>query len=283
MASAADAGTVKVGDFTVNRMGFGAMRLTGDGIWGEPKDYDLAMQVLKEAVELGVNFIDTADSYGPEVSENIIAETLKPYDGLVIATKGGKLRPGPGVWHDDCSPAHLRDAIEGSLKRLGVERIDLYQLHSVDIKVDYRSSIQTLIDLKNEGKIRHIGVSNVAPENLEQALKMTEIASVQNRYNVLERDSEDVLRMCEENGIAFIPYFPLGGGRWTAEKNNVLKAVAEGHKATVGQIALAWLLARSKIMLPIPGTSSLEHLRENIAAASIKLTDDDIETLETLG
>lgn len=279
--SAANAGMVKVGDFTVNRMGFGAMRLTGEGIWGEPSDRETAKQVLREAVKLGVNFIDTADSYGPAVSENIIAEALKPYDGLVIATKGGKLRPGPGIWHDDCSPAHLREAIEGSLQRLGVDKIDLYQLHSVDIKVDYRSSLQTLIDLKNEGKIRHIGISNVAPENLEQALKMTEIAGVQNRYNVLERDSEEVLRICEENGIAFIPYFPMGGGRW-AQGNETLKKVAERHQATVGQIALAWLLARSKIILPIPGTSSLEHLRENIAAANIELTPEDMEALENL-
>lgn len=281
MASAADAGTVKVGDFTVNRMGFGAMRLTGEGIWGEPADRELAKKVLQEAVDLGVNFIDTADSYGPEVSENIIAETLSPYTGLVIATKGGKLRPGPNIWHNDCSPAHLKQAIEGSLERLGVDRIDLYQLHAVDDRVDYRSSIQTLIDLKTAGKIRHIGISNVQPEHLEQALKMTEIASVQNRYNVLERGSEDVLRMCEENGVVFIPYFPLGGGKLVAS-DSPLKIVAERYQATVGQIALAWLLARSKIILPIPGTSSLEHLRENIAAAGIELAPEDIEALENL-
>lgn len=282
MAGASDAGTVKVGNFTVNRMGFGAMRLTGEGIWGEPANRELARQVLKEAVQSGVNFIDTADSYGPEVSENIIAETLKPYDGLVIATKGGKLRPGPGIWHDDCSPKHLREACDASLKRLGIEQIDLYQLHSVDIKIDYRSSLQTLVDLKNEGKIRNIGISNVAPENLEQALAMTEIASVQNRYNVLDRESETVLKMCEENGIAFIPYFPLGSGKLTAS-DGPLAPLASRYQATPGQIALAWLLARSKVMLPIPGTSSLEHLRENIAAASLKLAPEDLEKLETIG
>lgn len=279
--SAANAGTVKVGDFTVNRMGFGAMRLTGDGIWGEPTSRKQAGAVLKEAVKLGVNFIDTADSYGPAVSERIIAETLKPYDGLVIATKGGKIRPGPNIWQDDCSPEHLRDAIIGSLKRLGVEKIDVYQLHSVDIKVDYRSSLQALIDLKKEGKIRHIGISNVSPEDLKTALAMTEVVSVQNQYNVLERSSEEVLNMCEASGIAFIPYFPLGGGK-LVEGNNPLKKVAEKYQATVGQIALAWLLARSKIMLPIPGTSSLEHLRQNIAAASIELSSEDMTALENL-
>lgn len=279
MADASAAGSIKVGDFTVNRMGFGAMRLTGKGIWGEPDDRESAKAVLREAVKLGTNFIDTADSYGPEVSENIIAETLKPYDGLVIATKGGKLRPGPGIWHNDCSPAHLREAIEGSLMRLGVSQIDLYQLHAVDTKVDYRSSLQALIDLKAEGKIRNIGLSNVTTEDLEQALKMTEIASVQNRYNVLERDSEDVLIMCEQNGIAFIPYYPLGGGLWAAD-NVTVKEVAKKHQATPGQIALAWLLTRSTAMLPIPGTSSVEHLRENVAAAGIELAPEDMAALE---
>lgn len=281
MANASEAGTVKVGDFTVNRMGFGAMRLTGEGIWGEPKDHKLAVEVLKEAVASGVNFIDTADAYGPEVSENLIHEALAPYDGLVIATKGGKLRPGPGIWHDDCSPEHLHEAIEGSLKRLGVEQIDLYQLHSVDIKVNYEASLKALIALKAEGKIRNIGISNVAPENLEQALAMTEIASVQNRYNVADRESEAVLKICEENGIAFIPYFPLGSGKLTAS-DGPLAPIAEKYGATPGQIALAWLLARSKVMLPIPGTSSLEHLRENIAAASIKLAPEDLEALENI-
>lgn len=279
--NAAAAGTIKVGDFTVNRMGFGAMRLTGEGVWGEPKDHKLAIEVLKEAVVSGVNFIDTADAYGPKVSEDIIHEALAPYDGLVIATKGGKLRPGPGVWHDDCSAAHLREAIGGSLKRLGVKRIDLYQLHAVDIKVSFHDSLQTLIGLKKEGKIRHIGISNVAPENLAEALTMTEIVSVQNRYNVLERDSEEVLKLCEANKIAFIPYFPLGGGRW-AEGNETLKNVAKKHQATVSQIALAWLLAKSKFMLPIPGTSSLDHLHENIAAASIKLDPVDLDQLNSL-
>lgn len=281
MANASNAGTIKIGDFTVNRMGFGAMRLTGEGIWGEPKDHKLAVEVLKEAVASGVNFIDTADAYGPEVSENIIHEALAPYTGLVIATKGGKLRPGPGVWHDDCSSEHLHEAIEGSLRRLGVQQIDLYQLHSVDIKVDYESSLKALIALKAEGKIRNIGISNVAPENLEQALAMTEIASVQNRYNVADRESEDVLKICEQNRVAFIPYFPLGHGELTAS-DGPLASLAEKYDATPGQIALAWLLARSKFMLPIPGTSSLEHLQENIAAAAITLAPEDMEALEHL-
>ncbi len=281
MANASDAGTVKVGNFAVNRMGFGAMRLTGEGIWGEPADRELAKQVLKEAVQSGVNFIDTADSYGPAVSENIIGETLKPYDGLVIATKGGMIRPGPGVWRQDCSPEHLEEALNGSLERLGVRTIDLYQLHTVDIKVKFCDSLQALINFKNQGKIRHIGLSNVEPENLEEALGMTEIASVQNNYNVANREHEDVLKMCEENGIAFIPYFPLGHGDLTAA-DGPLAPLAEKYQVTPGQIALAWLLARSKVMLPIPGTSSLEHLRENIAAASLKLAPEDLEKLEAI-
>lgn len=281
MLNTGNTGTVKVGDFTVNRMGFGAMRLTGEGIWGEPQDREVARQVLLEAVKNGVNFIDTADSYGPEVSENIIAETLKPYDDLVIATKGGMVRAGPGKWSQDCSPTHLEAALNGSLERLGVDTIDVYQLHTVDPNVKFHESLQALINFKDAGKIRHIGLSNVEPENLEEALNMTEIVSVQNNYNVANREHDDVLKMCEENSIAFIPYFPLGHGDLTS-RNGPLAEVAEKYQATTGQIALAWLLMKSKIMLPIPGTSSLEHLHENIAAANIVLKPEDLETLETL-
>lgn len=279
--SAARAGTIKLGDFNVNRLGYGAMRLSGKGIWGEPADREQAKATLKEAVKLGVNFIDTADSYGPEVSENIIAETLKPYSGLLIATKGGKTRPGPDIWHNDCSREHLREAIAGSLKRLGLERIDLYQLHAVDINVSFRESMRALVDLKNEGKIRHIGISNVSPDELEVALGMTEIVSVQNRFNVLERENEDVLRICEQNGIAFITYWPLAGGK-LVRPNNPLTKIAQKYGVSTSQIAIAWLLKFSKFTLPIPGTSSFEHLRDNIAAANVELNDGDMAELNNL-
>ena len=264
------------GEFTVNRLGFGAMRLTGEGIWGEPKDHDTAIAVLKRAVELGVNFIDTADAYGPEVSENLIREALHPYDGLVIATKGGMTRGGPGIWTPDGSPEHLREALEGSLKRLDVEAIDLYQFHMPDPNVPFERSLQTLIDLKNDSKIKHLGLSNVSLDQLKQAVNMTDIASVQNRYNIAAKDSQDVLDYCTEHGIAFIPYFPVGGDGTSIEH---LQSVADKHNASVSQIALAWLLALSPVTLPIPGTSSLVHLEENFAAADIRLDDDDMKEL----
>lgn len=278
---AAQAGTITIGSFTVNRIGFGAMRITGEGIWGEPADKPAAQQVLRHAVELGVNFIDTADAYGPEVSENLIAETLQPYDGLVIATKGGMTRSGPGQWVPDCSPGHLRAALDGSLQRLGVETIDLYQLHTVDPKVSFQESLQALMDLQKAGKIKYIGLSNVEPEQLRQALEMTNIVSVQNNYSLQNREHEDVLKLCEDNHLAFIPYFPLGSGDLTAVEGP-LKEYAEKYQVTPGQIALGWLLAHSPAILPIPGTSSLEHLEENVAAAKVHLDDQDMLKLTQL-
>lgn len=283
VTAARAAGTVKVGDFHVNRLGFGAMRLTGDGIWGEPPDHAAALAVLQRAVELHVNFIDTADAYGPRVSENLIAEALHPYDGIIIATKGGNTRPGPAIWQPDCTPKHLREACEASLKRLKVKRIDLYQLHTVDPLVPFKDSFATLLDLQNEGKIRHIGLSNIEPEHFQTAFEMGgRFVSVQNHYNVINREHEDVLRLCEEHNIAFIPYFPMGGGRQGGVDHPVLTEIADKHNVTIHQIALAWLLAHSPNILPIPGTSSLEHLEENIAAASIQLDNQDIENLNNL-
>jgi len=278
MANAADAGQVKIGDFKVNRLGFGAMRITGEGIWGEPKDHDEAIKVLKRAAELGVNFFDTADAYGPDVSENLIREALHPYEGLVIATKGGLTRGGPGQWTPDGRPEHLRQALEGSLKRLGVDTIDLYQFHRPDPKVPFQDSIRALMDLQKAGKIKHIGVSNVSLDQLKQALDMTDIVSVQNRYNVSDTGSEDVLQYCTERQIAFIPYFPIGGHEADL---SALESVAEKHGADVRQIALAWLLAKSPVMLPIPGTGSVEHLESNLAAADIKLDDEDLTQLSS--
>jgi pyridoxine 4-dehydrogenase len=277
--SASAAGTITLGDLTVNRMGFGAMRLTGRGIWGEPGDQEGARRVLRRAVELDVNFIDTADSYGPEVSERLIREALWPYPaGLVIATKGGLLRDGPDLWRPDGRPGHLRQALEGSLKRLGLERIDLYQFHRPDPAVPYEESMGELVRMQDEGKIRHIGVSNVNEEQLERALALTEIVSVQNRYNLSDRASEGVLSLCESWGMAFLPWYPLASSQLTRPGNR-LADVASLRRATPGQLALAWLLARSPVMLPFPGTSSVEHLEENIAAASIKLSPRDVELL----
>jgi aryl-alcohol dehydrogenase-like predicted oxidoreductase len=278
---ASDAGTIAVGSFNVNRMGFGAMRLTGEGIWGEPDDRESAKNVLGRAVELGVNFIDTADAYGPEVSENIIAETLKPYKGIVIATKGGMTRQGPGKWKPEGSPAHLENACNASLERLGVEVIDVYQLHAPDENVPFEVSLQTLVDLRDQGKIRHIGLSNVEPEQLQQALDVTEIVSVQNHYNVANREHEYVLKLCEKQGIAFIPYFPMGGGKLTAADGPLAK-YARKYDARPAQIALAWLLHHSPVTLPIPGTSSREHLESNIAAAGITLSGGDARALDEL-
>lgn len=278
--TAGAAGTIRIGEVTVNRMGYGAMRLTGQGIWGEPRDPDGARRVLRRAVELDVNFIDTADSYGPEVSERLIAEALRPYpDGLVIATKGGLLRDGPDLWRPDGRPSHLREALEGSLRRLGLERIDLYQFHRPDPAVPYEESVGELERLRGEGKIRHIGISNVNEEQLEQAMALTEIVSVQNRYNLSDRASEGVLDRCESLGIAFLPWYPLAAAQLATRSGNRVAELAAEHRATPGQLALAWLLARSPLVLPIPGTSSVAHLEENIAAAAIKLSNDEVELL----
>jgi pyridoxine 4-dehydrogenase len=278
--TAAAAGTITLGgDLTVNRLGFGAMRLTGSGIWGEPEDADEARRVLRRAVELGVSFIDTADSYGPEVSERLIGETLSPYPpGLVVATKAGLLRDGPNRWRPDGRPAHLREALEGSLRRLRLERIDLYQLHRPDPAVPFEDSVGELARMRDEGKVRHVGLSNVNGVQLERALALTDVASVQNRLNLGDRSSEDVLAACESRGIAFLPWSPIAAGRLARPKSRLERAARE-HHASPGQLALAWLLARSPVMLPIPGTSSVAHLEENLAAAAIRLRPEEVEAL----
>ena len=275
---AAAAGSLKIGDFEVNRMGFGAMRITGKGIWGEPRDLDSARDVLRRTVDLGVNLIDTADSYGPEVSERLIGEALYPYDGIAIATKGGMLRDGPGRWRAHCTPEHLRAACEGSLRRLNVEAIDVYQLHTVDRRVPYEDSIGALKSLQDEGKIKHIGVSNVNSDQLRVAQSIVEVVSVQNRYNLTDRATERVIDECAEQGIAFLPWRPLGVGD-LAVPGGVLDDIAGKLDATPAQIALAWLLHRSPVMVPIPGTSSIEHLEEDIAAADVNLSDEDMENI----
>ena len=279
--SASAAGDVSLGgEILVHRLGFGAMRLTGEGIWGPPKDRKSALAVLRRAVELGVDFIDTADSYGPYVSEELIAEALFPYQaGLVIATKGGWNRPGPDQWTHDASPSHLRSALEGSLKRLRLDRIDVYQLHIPDPAVSFETSLETLAQLQNEGKIRLIALSNVTREHIERARRIVPIVSVQNRYSFADREWDYVVDYCERNEIAFIPWYPLGAGKVAGE---VLHAIADAHRASPTQIALAWLLRRSPIMLPIPGTSSLEHLEQNIAAASLHLTEEEFGKLSSV-
>ena len=276
--SASLAGTVSLGgEISVNRLGFGSMRLTGEGIWGPPSDRDGALAVLRRTVELDVNFIDTADSYGPFVSEQLIAEALFPYPkGLVIATKGGWNRPGPDQWTHDATPAHLRKAVEGSLKRLRLDRIDLYQLHTPDPVVSFDASVETLAQLRDEGKIRLVGLSNVTREHIERARKIVPIVSVQNRYSFADREWDYVVDYCEANGIEFIPWFPLAAGKVAGD---VLNEIAQAHQASPKQVALAWLLRRSPIMLPIPGTSSVEHLEENVAAASVQLTEEEYEKL----
>jgi pyridoxine 4-dehydrogenase len=267
------------GDLAVRRLGYGAMRITGQGIWGPPDDPENAKQVLRRVVELGVNLIDTADSYGPEVSENLIAEALHPYpDGLVIATKGGLRRTGPGEWPRDASPERLKECCEASLRRLRLERIDLYQLHSPDSRVPLEDSVGALKELQQEGKIRHIGVSNVSVEELERARAVVDVVTVQNRYNLVDRHSEDVLDACERAGIGFIPWFPLATGD-LARPGGPLDELARTRGATPGQLALAWLLARSPVMLPIPGTASLEHLDENVAAAGLELARSELDRL----
>lgn len=273
--SAANAGTVKIGDLTVNRLGFGAMRITGEGIWGEPRDRGEAKRVLQRAVELDVDLIDTADSYGPEVSERLIGETLWPYKpGLVIATKGGYVRSGPNRWTPNLQPGHLREALEGSLRRLRLDRIDVYQLHNMgDPTVTLAEAIGTLAAMQREGKIRHIGVSNFSVAQLTEARGIVRVVSVQNRYNLGDRASEAVLAECEALGIPFLPWAPLGGNHRDATV--ALENVARRHAATPNQIAIAALLAHSPMMLPIPGTSRVKHLEENIAAAGIELTQED--------
>jgi aryl-alcohol dehydrogenase-like predicted oxidoreductase len=269
--TAAAAGTVALGDLTVNRLGYGAMRITGKGIWGPPADVDVAKATLRRAVELGVNFIDTADSYGPNVSEELIAEALAPYPkGLVIATKGGWQRVGPGQWIHNATPTHLEEAVEGSLKRLRLERIDVYQLHIPDPAVSFDASMETLARLREQGKIRHVALSNVTLEHVERARKIVPIVSVQNRYSFADREWDYLLDYCEKNEITFIPWAPLGQNR---RAHDVLDWAAKEVGATPMQVGLAWLLQRAKVMLPIPGTSSVAHVGENIAAAGLKLPD----------
>ncbi|MGH9537221.1 MAG: aldo/keto reductase [Terriglobales bacterium] len=272
------AGTLTLGgELTVRRLGYGAMRLTGAGIWGPPKDRAAALAVLRRAVELGVNFIDTADSYGPEVSEELISEALSPYPkDLVIATKGGWIRPGPGLWAHEATPGHLRKAVEGSLRRLRRERLDVYQLHIPDPIVALEASLGALAAMQSEGKIRLIGLSNVTREHIERARKVVPIVSVQNRYSFADREWDYVVDYCQQNGIAFIPWFPLGAGKAAQE---AVQRIADAHRAQPMQVALAWLLQRSPLMLPIPGTSSIEHLEENMRAGSLRLTAEEFREL----
>jgi pyridoxine 4-dehydrogenase len=276
--SASAAGDISLGgEISVHRLGFGAMRLTGEGIWGPPKDRTGALAVLRRAVELDTNFIDTADSYGPNVSEELIAEALFPYPaGLVIATKGGWNRPGPNQWTHDATPSHLRKAVEGSLKRLRLDRIDVYQLHIPDPVVSFEASVDALAQLRNEGKIRLIGLSNVTQEHIERARRIVPIVSVQNRYSFADREWDYVVDYCQRNRIAFIPWFPLGAGKVAG---SVLSQIAQAHGASPTQVALAWLLERSPMMLPIPGTSSREHLEQNVAAPSVRFAKEDYEKL----
>jgi aryl-alcohol dehydrogenase-like predicted oxidoreductase len=266
-------------DLTVHRLGFGAMRITGKGIWGPPNDRTNALAVLRRAVQIGVEFIDTADAYGPNVSEELIAEALHPYPkGLVVATKGGLTRSGPDRWDRDGRPAHLRAACEGSLKRLRVDRIEVYQLHAPDPRVPFEESVGALAQLRTEGKIRHVGLSNVSVELLQRARKIVPIVSVQNRYSLFDRESESVLAECQKEGIAFIPWYPLAAGD-LGRLGERMRAVATAHGATLAQIALAWLLQKSPVMLPIPGTSSVVHLEENVAASKIQITPDEMRSL----
>ncbi|MGQ0836307.1 MAG: aldo/keto reductase [Gammaproteobacteria bacterium] len=279
---AAQSGTFRIGgDLLVNRMAFGAMRITGPDIWGPPANRPEAIEVLRRAVELGVNLIDTADSYGPDVSELLIAEALHPYPpGLVIATKAGLVRPSPGEWKRDARPAHLKAACEGSLKRLRLERIDLFQLHAPDPQVPYSESVGALADLQREGKIRHIGVSNVDVARLDEARGIVRVVSVQNRYNLNDRLSAPVLEECERDGLAFLPWYPLGAGP-LARSHGALERIAGRREATSVQVALAWLLERSPVTVPIPGTSSVAHLEENVAAAALRLTSADLRDLDS--
>jgi pyridoxine 4-dehydrogenase len=277
---AAKAGEFLIGgDLRVTRLGFGAMRLTGDGVWGDPPDRNEAIRVLRVAVELGINFIDTADSYGPQVSEQLIAEALHPYpQGLVIATKAGFDRPGPNKWVENGKPEHLRSACEASLRRLRLDRIDLYQLHRIDPKVPAEDQLGTLKDLQAQGKIKHIGLSEVSVKQIEDSRKIVPIVSVQNRYSVADRGSEDVLNYCEKENLGFIPWFPLAAGKAAGSESPVAK-LAKQLNASPAQVALAWLLSRSPVMLPIPGTSKVAHLEENVAAAGLKIDQSQIQEL----
>ncbi len=270
------------GDLPVHRLGYGAMRITGEGIWGPPADPDNAKRVLRRAVELGVDFVDTADSYGPYVSEDLIREALHPYDGVVVATKGGLTRSGPGVWEQVGRPEYLRQSVEMSLRRLGVERLDLWQLHRIDEQVPVEDSLGAVKELQDAGKIRHIGLSEVTVAEIEQARKIVDVVSVQNLYNLGNRQSEDVLDYCEREGIGFIPWFPVAAGE-LARPGGLLDEIASDHDATHAQLALAWLLRRSPVMLPIPGTGSVEHLEENCAAAGVELTDEEYDALTAAG
>ncbi len=266
------------GDLEVHRLGFGAMRITGEGIWGPPKDHDTALAVLRRAVELGVDFIDTADSYGPYVSEDLLREALHPYDGVVIGTKGGLTRSGPGVWEQLARPEYLRQCVEMSLRRLGVEQIDLWQLHRIDKLVPLEESLGAVQSLQDAGKIRHLGLSEVSVAEIEQARQVVEVVSVQNLYNLTNTKAEDVLAYCEREGIGFIPWYPVAAGD-LAKPGGVLDTISKETGHTPAQLALAWLLRRSPVMLPIPGTGSVEHLEENCAAAGIELTDEQYDAL----
>lgn len=281
--NASSSGTFKIGgQLNVYRLGFGAMRITGDGVWGKPKNLDEARRVLRRSLELGINFIDTADSYGPYVSEELIGDTLAPYPrGVVIATKVGLVRPGPGIWNTLASPEHIRKSIDGSLQRLRLDCIELYQLHRIDPKTPLADTLGTLRDLQKQGKIRHLGLSEVTVREIEKVRKSVEIVTVQNLYNFSDRKHEDVLSYCEKNNLGFIPWFPLATGS-LAKEGSPLSEIAAKYRATPGQIALAWLLKKSPVMLPIPGTSSVAHLEENVAAAELQLSDEDFQTLDAL-
>lgn len=279
--NAADSGTFQLGgDLTINRLGYGAMRLTGEGIWGEPKDEAEAKRVLKRAVEIGINFIDTADAYGPEVSERLIAEALHPYtNDLVIATKGGLTRTGPQQWHPVGRPEYLQQCVEMSLRRLKLDKIDLWQLHRIDPKVPIEQSLEPIIKLQEQGKIRHFGLSEVKPHEIEQVQKLIKVVSVQNQYNIGDRQHEDTLQYCEKHNIAFIPWFPVAAGK-LANEGGPLDKAAKRHGSSVSQLALAWLLHRSPVILPIPGTSSVKHLDENTASASLNLAANEWTDIE---
>ena len=275
----AASGTFSLGkDLEVHRLGYGAMRLTGDGIWGEPKDRESAKQVLRRAVELGVDFIDTADSYGPYINEDLIREALHPYDHVVVATKGGLTRSGPDIWEQVGRPEYIRQCVHMSLRRLGVEQIDLWQLHRIDAQVPVEESLGAVKALQDEGKIKHLGLSEVTVAEIEQARKVIDVVSVQNLYNLANRQSEEILNYCEREGIGFIPWFPVAAGD-LAKPGGLLDEMAKDHHATHAQLALAWLLRRSPVMLPIPGTSSVAHLEENCAAATVELSDSEYEAL----
>jgi aryl-alcohol dehydrogenase-like predicted oxidoreductase len=281
--TATRSGTIDIGgDLTVNRLGFGAMRITGKGVWGDPADRAEALRVLRRLPELGVNFIDTADSYGPFVSEDLIREALHPYDGIVVATKGGFTRHGPDIWEELGRPEYLRQCVLMSQRRLGVERIDLWQLHRIDPKAPRDEQFGVISDMQREGLIRHVGLSEVSVADIEEARRHFDVASVQNMYNLVSRKSESVLDYCAREGIAFIPWYPLGAGRLTRE-GTVLDRVARSLNATPAQVALAWVLERSPVMLPIPGTSRVKHLEENVAAAGLTLSDEDFRELDRAG